>query len=94
VPSSLWLGHAVVVAKYDGLAGLLRRQQGRQARLTFEQLAAAVPGGLPPSAYRHRAWWANEADGRHVHARAWMAAGWVVAEVDLDGRVVTFGRAV
>jgi hypothetical protein len=85
--------HAVIVAKYDGLTGLLRRQQGSELSMTFEQLASAVPGGLPPSAYRHRAWWANEADGQHVHARAWISAGWVVANVDLAGRVVTFRRA-
>lgn len=87
------LDHAVIVAKYDRLAELLRRQHSSDLRMTFEQLAAVVPGGLPPSAYRYRAWWANETDGRHVHARAWISAGWLVADVDLAGRVVTFGRA-
>jgi len=86
------LSHPVLVAKYDGLAELLRRYHGPALRVTFEQVAGAVPGGLPPSAYRHRAWWANEADGQHVHARAWISAGWVVSEVDLPGRVVTFRR--
>jgi hypothetical protein len=82
------------MAKYDGLADLLRRQQGEHLHLTFEQLASVIPGGLPPSAYRHRTWWANEADGQHVHARVWTGAGWVVADVDLAGRAVTFRRAV
>jgi hypothetical protein len=88
------LGHAVVVAKYVGLVELLGRQQGERLDLTFEQLANVVPGGLPPSAYRHRAWWANEADGRHVHARAWTGAGWVVGGVDLAGRGVYLPRGV
>jgi hypothetical protein len=88
------LGHAVIVAKYDGLAEVLRRQQVEHLHLTFEQLATVVPGGLPRSAYRYRAWWDNEADGRHVQARAWIGAGWVVADVDLAGRVVIFRRAV
>jgi len=86
-------GHAVVVAKYDGLAEFLRRQRGVHLQVTFEQLATTVPGGLPPSAYRHRAWWANEANGRHVHARAWLNAGWVVSGIDLAGQVVTFQRS-
>jgi hypothetical protein len=80
------------VAKYDGLANLLRRQQDDRIRLTFEQVAAAVPGGLPPSAYRYRAWWANESNGRHVHAQAWTGAGWAVVNVDFTDRAVTFGR--
>jgi len=57
------------MAKYDRLAELLRCQHGSELRVTFEQLADVVPGGLPPSAYRHRAWRANEVDGPHVHAR-------------------------
>jgi hypothetical protein len=80
------------VAKYDGLTALLDRDHGDRIHLTFEQVAAAVPGGLPPSAYRHRAWWANESNGRHVHARAWMGAGWAVADVDVSRRTVTFSR--
>jgi hypothetical protein len=81
------------MAKYDGLADLLRHQRGEYKTLTFEQVADAIPGGLPPSAYRHRAWWANESDGRHVHARAWCGAGWHVSTIDLAGRTVTFSRA-
>lgn len=84
--------HPAVVAKYDGLARYLRGVPGERAVLNFEQVAALVPGGLPPSAYRHPAWWANQADGAHVHAQAWLDAGWRVASLDLPGRVVTFAR--
>jgi hypothetical protein len=85
-------GHAYLVAKYDGLTELLRRQPRKHIMVTFEQVASAVPGGLPPSAYRHRAWWANETNGPHVHAKAWRRAGWIVVAVDFAGRTVTFGR--
>lgn len=84
--------HACPVAKYDGLTESLRRQDGEHVKLTFEQVAITVPGGLPPSAYRHRAWWANESSGPHVHAKAWREAGWIVTTVDLASRTVTFGR--
>lgn len=53
----------------------------------FDEIANLV-GGLPPSAFRHRPWWAN--DARHVQAAAWMAAGWRTEAVDLDRRQVTF----
>jgi hypothetical protein len=49
-----------------------------------------ICGGLPPSARRHRAWWANPADDQHPHARAWLHAGWRVHNVDLEGEKVTF----
>ena len=81
------------MAKYDGLARLLRDLSGSRAQLTFETIAAAVPGGLPPSAYRYAAWWSNEARGSHVEAQAWMEAGWRVEELDLAGRTVTFVRS-
>jgi hypothetical protein len=81
------------VTKYDGLVELLRDHQGERIQLAFEQISTVVAGGLPPSAYQHRAWWANEPNGRHVQARAWMGAGWVVAEVHFAGRAVTFSRA-
>jgi hypothetical protein len=84
--------HAAM-AKYDGLARLLRDLAGSRAQLTFETISAAVPGGLPPSAYRYAAWWANEAQGSHVEAYAWMEAGWRVEELDLAGRTVTFVRS-
>jgi hypothetical protein len=80
------------MAKYDGLAELLRRQLGEQVTLTFEQVADAIPGGLPPSACRSRQWWANEPGGRHVQAKAWCGAGWHVSYVDLAGRIVTFSQ--
>lgn len=78
------------MAKYDALAKMLRSQSASQVRLTFEQVAAVVPGGLPPSAYNHQAWWANEQHGSHVHARAWLNEGWRVESFDLRRRVVTF----
>jgi len=81
---------ADAMGKYDGLSELLRRQSGSSTRMTFEQIADVVPGGLPASAHRYPAWWANESDSPHVQAHAWMDHGWRVAQLDLVGRVVTF----
>jgi len=65
-PVPVLMSHAGIVAKNDGLAGLLRRQHGERIALAFEQVAGTVPGGLPPSAYRYRAWRPNGADSPHV----------------------------
>jgi uncharacterized protein YraI len=58
-------------------------------QLDFAQIADMVTGGLPPSAYRHRAWWSNDSK---VEAQAWREAGWHVEAVSLDRRRVTFAR--
>lgn len=62
----------------------------RPVTMTFEEVGRLV-GGLPARAYRHPSWWANDADGRHVQAKAWLGAGRRVEEVDLGRRVVRFG---
>lgn len=79
------------MSKYDALVELLARRAAI-VTLTFDEIAERVPGGLPPSAYVHRPWWANELRGSHVQARSWLSAGWWVESVDLDGRRVTFVR--
>lgn len=82
-----------VMGKYDGLRDLLARQSESRVRLSFAQVEAVVPGGLPASAFRHAAWWSNEESGTHSHARSWLERGWRVTELDLRGREVSFARA-
>jgi hypothetical protein len=77
------------VGKYQPLQRHLLGLRSSAVRMTFEEVDDLV-GGLPSSAGRYRAWWAN--DGRyHSHANAWLDAGWVVDEVGL-GRWVRFRR--
>jgi hypothetical protein len=76
----------VRILKYEPLRVWLMSAP-HPAETAFDQLARLV-GGLPPSAYRHRAWWANDAS--HVQARAWLDAGWRVSEVNLDAQRVEF----
>ena len=54
--------------------------------LTFPELAAIV-GGLPNSASKHRAWWS----GDRTHVRAWKSAGFEISDLELGSRV-TFSR--
>lgn len=80
------------MGKYDGLRAYLHARQGEQVRMTFDEVAAVVAGGLPPSAYRYREWWSNETSGSHVQARAWIHPGWHVTTVNLAKATVVFER--
>lgn len=73
-------------------APLLERLVGTGAavvNLSFDEIAALV-GGLPPSAAKHREWWANHAG--NSQANGWMPAGYR-AVPGLARRQVLFRRA-
>jgi len=55
----------------------------RDITLPFEKIEEIIDDKLPYSARNYRAWWSNEQNGQHVHAHAWMNAGWKVDSVDL-----------
>ncbi len=77
--------------KYLPLENFLKHQIGDEVRMTFAEIEEILGGKLPPSAYIHRPWWANEAAG-HIHAKAWLAAGFRTAQVDMEGRTLVFSR--
>ena len=72
--------------KYGALYKHLCDLPQQEWRTTFSEIESILGFALPPSARRHRPWWANQ--GRnggngHSHARAWNAAGWETADVDM-----------
>ncbi|GAA3605460.1 DUF7662 domain-containing protein [Microlunatus ginsengisoli] len=76
--------------KYDGLRQHLQARAQSPWRARFSEVEA-LPGGLPPSAYNHAAWWSNSQS--HPEAVAWLAAGWRTEAVNLTSRTVTFVRS-
>jgi hypothetical protein len=78
--------------KYEPLQAHLQRRRGRPEMLTFEDIEAIIGAGLPQSAVKHRAFWANDNKAYHSHTRSWMGAGYRVAYVDRDEKVVRFER--
>lgn len=72
------------------LAGL--PSDKRDVTLSFEHIERIIKDKLPASATKHRAWWANEKDGVHVSAHAWMDAGWKVDTVNFNQKWVRFLR--
>lgn len=79
------------VSKYDPLTDYLGRQKKAEIPLRFSEIEAIVGALLPPSAHTHRAWWSNNASN-NVMTKAWLAAGYRTANVDLQRRKVTFQR--
>ena len=60
--------------------------------LSFSEIERIIGDGLPPSADRHRAWWANQEGGSR--APHWRAAGFKVDGVNQPDRNVSFRRVL
>ncbi len=75
------------MSKYDALRDHLRGVH-HEVRYSITEISKIVPGGLPRSAFRWEAWWANE-DPTHSHCRSWGDAGFT-AHPDLAGQRVGF----
>jgi hypothetical protein len=78
--------------KYIRLAAYLASQPPAESaiELTLGEIEGLVGEGLPANA-RFPSWWRN--DGRRMHARAWLTAGWLVTEMIAQDSLVRFERA-
>lgn len=79
------------MSKYSPLKSYLQSQATAEVPMSFSEVEVVLGSALPNSAYRHRPWWANETKG-HVHAEAWLMAGYETAKVDMAGRKLVFRR--
>ncbi|WP_419887586.1 DUF7662 domain-containing protein [Neobacillus niacini] len=77
--------------KYERLYQSLSKKEKDVSSLTLSmnEMEDILEFKLPASAYKYSAWWANESQGTHSHARSWLMAGWKTAEVK-PGNKVTF----
>ena len=65
-----------------------------EMKLTFAGIEEILQSPLPPSAWKHRAWWANPLDpNQHPYSQAWLSAGWEVDAVNQIAGWVVFRRA-
>ena len=76
--------------RYRRLAQHLAAQRGAEVHLSFTEIESVSGYVLPPSARRHRPWWAN--DQSHGEATAWLSEGWQATAVSLDAEHVTYRR--
>jgi len=76
--------------KYRPLGDYLVKQYNVSASLTFQEIEKILGFTLPPSAYNHRAWWANNPS--HPQAGSWLNVGWKVSKVNLEKKVAFLTR--
>jgi len=79
------------MGKYQPLMTYLQSQHLSEVPMRFEEVVKIIGFALPASAYNHRPWWANE-DRGHVHAKAWLDAGYQTEQVDMEGKKLVFRR--
>lgn len=96
----------IVMAPMDALETLLVKEKylllakhlvsvpaaTRELQFQVKEIEKILNGHLPPEARRFPNWWANQKSGRRAHAFAWMAAGWLVARIDIKSDLVKFVR--
>ena len=96
----------MIVAPVDALATLLVEEKyllltkyllkvpaaTRELEFQVSAIEKIVDAHLPPEARRFPNWWANQKSGKRPHAFAWMAAGWLVAKIDIRAGLVKFIR--
>ena len=77
------------MSRYDALGAILHQSGVESITLSFSELEHILQKPLPPSALKHREWWAN---GGHSQAKAWLAAGYRVNQVNQADRFVRFNK--
>ena len=79
-------------SRYAPLAIWLQSQEQNKITLSFQNIETIIQDALPPSARRHRNWWANDSVS-HSQSQQWLDAGWRVSNVNLAEEKVIFARA-
>jgi hypothetical protein len=85
-------GRGTPRTKYLPLYHHLVALDGASWQATFAEVEDVLGFALPASARNHQAWWANDVT-THSHARAWLAARYRTAGVNLTAERVTFRPA-
>lgn len=80
------------MGKYEPMAEMLREETVDDLTLSFAEIERVLRFPLPPSAHRHRAWWANSYRGGHSQAEGWVGAGWKVRDIDLRAKRIRLER--
>ena len=75
--------------EYRKLYEYLCRLKETEWSATFREVESIIGFELPRSAREYGPWWSDSGYG---HVRAWLAAGWKVAKVDMDAETAVFWR--
>ncbi len=77
------------MSKYDPLTIFLKSRGGNEVRMTFSEIERVIGHKLPAKSKTIRAWWSNN-PGNNVLTKAWLAAGYKSAQVDIAGERLSF----
>lgn len=77
--------------KYQPLTDHLKTYPLSNYPMNFKSIEEIIRNKLPASAYRYRAWWSNNPENS-VMTKAWLDAGWISSDVDLEGQKLVFRR--
>ena len=80
------------MTKYAPLEEYLRSSGRATVPMTFGEIENVIGSALPPKASNHRAWWSNN-PANNVMTKAWLAAGYESARVDMRNRKLVFDKA-
>lgn len=76
--------------KYTGLTNYLKQCGKDCVTLTFSEIEGFIGDDLPPSAYKHDAFWSNSRT--HSVAFGWLDAGYQTTNRNLKNMQITFER--
>lgn len=81
------------MSKYSLFGTYLESLDVHQVTVTFSEFENIISNKLPPTARKHRAWWANAvSDSTHTWANIWLDSGWLVTHLDMVKEYVIFSR--
>lgn len=66
--------------KYKTLCDFLKQCSEKDVVKTFYEIEEILGDHLPPSAWHHQSFWANNSKGHHPHCKAWLDAGYEVVD--------------
>lgn len=78
-----------IMGKYTPLTKYLQDLSGREVRLSFAEIEGVLGLRLPERSKSVRAWWSNN-PSNNVMTKAWLAAGYKTAQVDVAGEKLSF----
>ena len=79
------------MSKYDPLTSHLAARKSNSISMSFSEIEQQLGFALPGSSRKHRAWWSNN-PSNSVMTKAWLAAGYKTAKVDLEAETLQFIR--
>jgi hypothetical protein len=83
----------MLMPKYDALKDHLSAVETDEWNASFAEIERILGFGLPASASKYPAWWANQAGPGHSQSDSWQQAGWQTCDLNLARRQVCFRRS-